>query len=100
MRDECLSAPGGSLCSGPPGYVGPAIGDRRLTARRGKSRAAVAVGHAILVIAYHLLAEGTTYRDLGHNYFDERDRRHVEHRWVRRLEGLSDEVKLTPLAAA
>jgi transposase len=72
---------------------------RRLAARRGKSRAAVAVGHTILVIAYHLLAEGTTYRDLGPNYFDERDRRHVEHRLVRRLEGLGYAVKLTPLAA-
>ena len=28
---------------------------RRLAARRGKSRAAVAVGHTILVIAFHLL---------------------------------------------
>jgi transposase len=72
---------------------------RRLAARRGKSRAAVAVGHTILVIADHLLAEGTTSRDLGPNYFDERDRRHVEHRLVRRLEGLGYAVKLTPLAA-
>jgi transposase len=72
---------------------------RRLAARRGKSRAAVAVGHTILVIADHLLAEGTTSRDLGPNYFDERDRRHVEHRLVRRLQGLGYAVKLTPLAA-
>jgi len=73
--------------------------DRRLAARRGKSRAAVAVGHTILVIADHLLAEGTTDRDLGPNSFDERDRRHVEHRLIRRLEGLGYEAKLTPLAA-
>ena len=72
---------------------------RRLAARRGKSRAAVAVGHTILVIAYHLLRDDTTYRDLGPTYFDERDRRHVEHRLVRRLEGLGYAVKLTPLAA-
>jgi len=72
---------------------------RRLASRRGKSRAAVAVGHTILVIAYRLLTDGTTYRDLGPTYFDERDRRHVEHRLVRRLEGLGYAVKLTPLAA-
>jgi transposase len=72
---------------------------RRLAARRGKSRAAVAVGHTILVIAYHLLTEGTTYRDLGPTYFDERDRRHVERQLVRRLEGLGYAVKLSPLAA-
>jgi hypothetical protein len=37
----------------------------RLARRRGKKKAAVAVGHSILVIAYHILKEGTTYRDLG-----------------------------------
>ena len=59
----------------------------------------MAGGHTIPVIADHLLAEGTTDRDLGPNSFDERDRRHVEHRPVRRWEGLGYDVKLTPLAA-
>jgi hypothetical protein len=31
---------------------------RRLTARRGKKKAAVALGHSILVIVYHLLSRG------------------------------------------
>jgi transposase len=72
---------------------------RRLAARRGKSRAAVAVGHTILVIAYHLLRYGTDYHDLGPHYFDERDRRAVERRLVRRLEGLGYRVALEPRAA-
>lgn len=38
---------------------------RRLAARRGKKKAAVAVGHSILIIVYHLLTEGTSYQDLG-----------------------------------
>jgi len=59
----------------------------------------VAVGHTILVIADRLLTDGTTYRDLGPTDFDERDRRRVEHRLVRRLEGLGYAVRLTPLAA-
>jgi transposase len=67
---------------------------RRLAARRGKSRAAVAVGHTILVIAYHLLRDGTGYHDLGPHYFDERDRRAVERRLVHRLEGLGYRVSL------
>ena len=61
-------------------------------------RAIVAVGHSILVIAYHLLAEGTEYADLGGNYFDERDRRAVERDLVRRLEKLGHKVTLTPFA--
>lgn len=41
---------------------------RRLAARRGPKKAAVAVGHSILVIVYHLLRDGETYQDLGGNY--------------------------------
>jgi transposase len=73
---------------------------RRLAARRGTSRAAIAVGHSILVIAYHLLRRGTVYRDLGPNYFDERDRAAVERRLVRRLESLGYTVSLQPTQVA
>jgi transposase len=72
---------------------------RRLAARRGKSRAAVAVGHTILVIAYHLLRHGTDYHELGPSYFDERDRQAVQRRLVHRLEGLGYTVSLEPRAA-
>jgi transposase len=73
---------------------------RRLAARRGKHKAAVAVAHTILVIAYHLLADGVDYAELGGNYFDERDRQLVERRLVRRLETLGYEVTLTPRTPA
>jgi len=66
----------------------------RLAARRGSKRAAVAVAHTILVIAYHLLTRKETYRDLGGNYFDERERRAVQRRLVRRLEALGLEVSV------
>jgi transposase len=72
---------------------------RRLAARRGRARAAIAVGHSILVIAYHVLTEGTVYRDLGANYFDQHDRQGVTHRLVHRLEGLGYTVKLVPATA-
>jgi transposase len=67
---------------------------RRLAARRGRAKAAVAVAHSILIIAYHVLTQGTDYRDLGGNYFDERDRQGVERRLVHRLEGLGYTVSL------
>jgi hypothetical protein len=67
---------------------------RRLAARRGKAKAAVA--HSILIIAYHLLTEGTVYRDLGGTSFDERDRQAVERRLVHRLESLGYTVSLAP----
>ena len=58
----------------------------------------MAVAHSILIIVYHVLTEGTVYRDLGGNYFDERDRQAVERRLVHRLEGLGYAVSLTPAA--
>jgi transposase len=72
---------------------------RRLTTRRGKKKAAVAVGHTILVIAYCLLERSCSYEELGGNYFDKRDRQGVERRLVRRLEGLGYKVSLDPVAA-
>jgi transposase len=73
---------------------------RRLAARRGKKRAAIAVAHSILTIAYHLLTTNTPYRDLGVTYFDQRDRQAMERRLVRRLEALGYTVSLQPPTAA
>jgi transposase len=69
---------------------------RRLLPRKGKKRAAVAVGHSILVIAYHLLTKREPYHDLGVTYFDQRARQAVERRLVRRLEALGYTVSLQP----
>lgn len=71
---------------------------RRLAARRGAKRAAVAVGHSMLGIVYHLLTRETEYEDLGVHYFDERQRQAVERRLVRRLEALGYKVTLEPAA--
>ena len=70
----------------------------RLAARRGSKRAAVAVGHTILLIIYRLLSQGDVYHDHGDRYFDERDRHAVERRLVARLEGLGYKVSLDPAA--
>jgi transposase len=71
----------------------------RLAGRRGKKRAAVAVAHSILVIAYHLLRNGGTYHELGANYFDELKEAKVVRRLERRLQALGYEVTLEKKAA-
>jgi transposase len=73
---------------------------RRLAARRGKQRAAVAVGHSLLVTGYYLITRHTKYEDLGGNFFDERDREGVKRRAVKRLQQLGYRVDLSPTAAA
>ena len=69
---------------------------RRLARRRGRKRALVAVAHSVLVRVYYLLRRGTSYDELGGNYFDERDRHAIERRLVRRLEQLGHKVTLEP----
>ena len=73
-------------------YVGAQY--RRIAARRGKKRAAVAVGHTILGMAYQVLTRREVYRELGANYFDEHDQRRVERRLVARLTQLGYSVDL------
>ena len=72
---------------------------RRLAARRGAKRAAVAVAHTLLVMVYALLTQPqATYQELGSQYFDARDRQAVQRRLVHRLEALGYVVSLQPTA--
>jgi len=72
----------------------------RLARRRGKKKAAVAVAHSLLVIAYHILKEGPTYRELGHDYFDKRDTARLQRRLIARLESLGLRVPVESLPQA
>lgn len=72
----------------------------RLATRRGKKRAAVAVAHSILVIAFHLIRNGTVFQDLGPAYFDQRKADSLQHQLVKRLERLGFKVALEPQTAA
>jgi transposase len=69
---------------------------RRLAAIRGSKRAIIAVASTILTIGYHMLREGTTYRELGGNYFDKRNLLRTTRRLVKRLEALGHRVILEP----
>ena len=73
---------------------------RQLSARRGKKRAIVALGHSILVSAYHMLKDEVDYRDLGSDHLDRRRRARTTKHLVSRLEGLGYEVKLESKQAA
>jgi transposase len=72
----------------------------RLVLRRGGKKATIALGHTLLVMVYHVLADERDYQELGGNYFDEQDRLAVQKRLVHRLEKLGYEVTLTPTSPA
>lgn len=73
---------------------------RRLAARRGKNRALIAVGHTILVIAYHVLKKGVNYFELGADYLARLNPERMTRNLVKRLEKLGHKVTLEPLADA
>ncbi len=66
----------------------------RLAAKRGPKRAIVALAHTLLIIIYSMLRNGTVYKELGANYFDERNHQKVALRAVHRLEALGYKVTL------
>jgi transposase len=71
----------------------------RLARRIGKKQAATAVGHSILVIAWHLLNDNCDYQDLGGDYFVRRDTDRQRQRAVAQLQALGYRVTLESLAA-
>jgi transposase len=71
----------------------------RLARRIGKQKAAIAVGHSILVIAWHLLTNGCDDQDLGGDFFVRRDTDRQRQRAVAQLQALGYRVTLEPRAA-
>ena len=53
--------------------------------RKDNKRAAVVVAHKILVIAYHLLKDATSYNELGEDFLEKRKPISTEDLMIRRL---------------
>jgi transposase len=70
----------------------------RIRARREAKKAILAVAASILTAAYHIMKNGTTYQDLGPDYFQRHDRHRTAHRLVQRLQHMGYIVQLQPAA--
>ena len=68
----------------------------RLKARRGGKRAALAIAHKMLIVAYHVINDGYPYRELGGGYLDSIHKARTSRHLVRRLEGLGFHVQVEP----
>jgi len=64
----------------------------RIAARRGANRAAVAVAHSILTIAYYILKRRQPYMELGPTYYEERKRDTIIRQSLKKLESLGLKV--------
>ena len=71
---------------------------RRVLRHRGPKKAVVAVAHARLRIVYHVLAEGTVYREAGADYYDRHHSQRVTRRALQALERQGYRVTLEPAA--
>ena len=72
---------------------------RRLAVRRGKQKAAVAVGHRLLTLVYALLAHGEVYQERDPRLLDERRRTRTRQRALDQLHALGYTVTLAEPAA-
>lgn len=68
---------------------------RRKTSKLGARQAVVGVAHRLLVIAYHVLRDGSVYLDGGGDYYDRLNPARTAQRLQRRLERLGAEVTLS-----
>ncbi|MFN7999406.1 MAG: IS110 family transposase [Bryobacteraceae bacterium] len=66
----------------------------RICARRGPQRALVAVAHSMIVVGFYLIKYDLKFKDLGVDFFDQRNREHVTRRAVKRLTSLGYRVIL------
>ena len=100
LRRALVQAAHGAARTKQAGRAGLARRYRQLVVRRGKQRAAVAVGHQILITAYHLLRRQEDYTEVVPAALDERRRAQARLRAVNQLRQLGFEVALTPKEAA
>jgi transposase len=71
---------------------------RRVLRHRGPKKAVVALAHALRRTVYHVLADGTVYRDLGGDYYDRQHSQRVTRRAIHLLERQGYRVTLEPAA--
>jgi transposase len=71
----------------------------RIKARRGPKKAIMAVVASMLTAIYHMLKDGTMYKDLGSNHFDRRSTDQQKNRLVKRFADLGYAVEIKPLTA-
>ena len=71
----------------------------RRASRSGAKKAIMATAHQILIIAFHILRDGTEYQERGGDFYDRLNPEQTQRRLCKRLERLGWQVELKPLPA-
>ena len=70
---------------------------QRISAHRGKKRAYVAVAHSMLIAIYHMIKDGTVFKDLGAGYYNQFNKERKINSYLKKLKALGWEA---PVVAA
>ena len=65
---------------------------RRVSVKGGRKKAALAVAHRMLIIAWHIIQNGTVYEELGGNHYDRLHPDRSARRLIKRLEQIGFHV--------
>lgn len=72
---------------------------RRVRSRRGEQKAIMAVAHQLITIIFHIIRDGSVYKELGANHYDQQNKPKVTRKLVDRLQKLGYYVTLQPIEA-
>ena len=70
---------------------------RRVRSRRGEQKAILAVAHQLLIIVFHIIRDGSVYRELGASHYDQQNKPKVTRKLIERLQRLGYYVTLQPI---
>ncbi len=65
-----------------------------LVGRRGKKRALIAIGHKILIAAFHILQDKVAYKELGEEYLQELRKEKQIKRHIQLLKEMGVEIEI------
>lgn len=65
---------------------------QRISARRGRKRAYVAVAHSMLIAIYHILKDGVVFKDLGADYYNQFNKERKINAYLKKLRALGWET--------
>lgn len=71
---------------------------QRISRRRGKGRAILAVAHSLLQALWFMLTNRVEYNEMGADYYEKRNAEQITRSLVKRLEQLGHRVSLEPAA--
>ena len=72
---------------------------QRISMRKGKKRAIVAVAHTMLIAIYHMINENKEYKDLGSDFYNKFNKEKKANAYLKKLKELGYEVQLCAQAS-